>query len=257
MKKTKVLTIHNNKGGVTKTFSSMQIGAILAARGYNVLLIDNDDQGNLSKNFGLKELDKLSLAEVILGKCDIHEALKGTYRENLYLISADERLKDAEDVIKHDNRRNDNRLQKALKPLIDEEAFDFIIIDNAPSISTLLINSLTASDSVIIPVEADANSLEGYSLISQKIQDVKEDSNSSLEVLGIVITKVESTNLDKDYVSEVKEAFGELVFSTIIPKSVIAKEAIFEKMALIDYSKKHKLTEAYDELTTEILNRIA
>lgn len=265
VKKTIIITVGNNKGGVTKTFSTMQIASILANMGFKVLVIDIDPQGNLSKNFGLKDLQDNSIAEVILGKVEIQDAIKSTvtndsekstYRENLDLISADLRLMEAEDTIKLDNRRNDNRLQKALKPIKESNEYDFIIMDNSPNASTLFVNSLTASDYVFIPIEADANSLEGFGLITKKINEVKEDSNPNLDILGICITKFEHTNLHKEYVDEVKEAFNGLVFDTIIPKAVVAGESIFERQALIEYRKSHKLTKAYEELTDEIINRI-
>lgn len=257
MKKTRTISVVNNKGGVTKSFSTMQIGSILAEFNYKVLLVDFDPQGNLSKNFNLKELDKPSIAEAILGKVDLNDIIKPTYRDNLYLVSSDKRLKRAEDTIKLDNRRSDNRLQKALNQIIESEDYDYIIIDNSPDTSVLLINSLTASDNVLIPVECDANSLEGFGLISEMVNEVKEDGNPKLEILGIFITKAEAhTRLHKDYISQVKESFGNLVFDTVIPKSVAAGDSLFAKLAMIDFDKSHKLTDSYKMLTKEIIKRL-
>lgn len=251
-----VITNGNNKGGVTKTFGSMQIGATLSEYGFKVLLIDFDPQGNLSNNFNLKDIKSASISEVILDKANIFDAIKNTYREGLDIVTADLRLMSAEDSIKLDSRRSDNRLKRALKPVIDEGGYDFIIIDNSPNASTLFVNSLTVSDYVLVPVEADINSLEGYELIDKKIKEVKEDSNPNLEILGITVSKMERTNLHTEYYNEIKEAFGDLVFETTIPKSVVASESLFEKKALIDYSPKHKVTEAYKNLVNEIVEKI-
>lgn len=257
MKKPTIISFANNKGGVTKTFSAEQIGAIMSDEGAKVLLVDMDPQGNLSKNFGLKELDKPSVAEVILEKVDIKDAIKETYRNNLHILTADLRLMEAEDTIKIDSRRSDIRLKKALAAITETGDYDFILIDNSPAVSTLFVNSLTASDYILIPVECDANSLEGYGWMAQKIEQVKEDSNPNLETLGIFITKAEPhVKLHKQYIDELKGAFGDLIFDTLIPKAVVAQEAIFEKLVLLDYDKSHKLTDAYYDLTAEIIKRL-
>ncbi len=250
-----VISLGNNKGGVTKTFSTMQLGAVLNDMGKKVLLIDFDPQGNLSKNLNKKDLEAPSISEVLLGRIDIETAIKTTYREGLDIISSDLRLMEAEDYIKLDNRRSDNRLQRALGPI--KEKYDYILIDNSPSISTLFINSLAASNHILIPIECDVNSLEGFQLITQRINQVKEDSNSELNILGIFITKAEEhTSLHREYISEVKEAFDELVFNTIIPKAVVAGDSLFSQQCLVDFNKGHKLTKAYRQLTNELIKRL-
>lgn len=256
MARTKIISYVNNKGGVTKTFSTMQTGAILSEMypQKRILMIDLDPQGNLSNNFGMKDMNTLSVAEVILGKVDINAAIKQTYRENLHLLTSDSRLKEARRSIENDDRRSDNRLLKALRPILQDEAYDYILIDNQPDISTLMVNSLTASDFVVIPVEVDVNSLDGFSEIVKMINDVIEDSNPKLKNLGIFIVKVEAfTNLHKQYIAQTKENFD--VFDTYISKGVVASESLFANQALIDYDRKHKITKAYIQLVKELVEK--
>jgi len=220
----KIISISNQKGGVGKTTTSINLSSFLASMGKKVLIIDIDPQGNAGSGLGLNVNEqKDTTYEVILGEISIQEASQKTGIDNLFIVPANINLSGAEiDLMNQDKK------EFSLKNAISKQRnnYDFIIIDCPPSLGVLTINALTASDSVIITLQTEYFALEGLSQLIKIISLVQENLNSSLELEGVLLTMYDKrTNLSNQVANDVKGYFGDKVYSTTIPRNIKLGEA--------------------------------
>ncbi|MBV7275782.1 ParA family protein [Clostridium sp. PL3] len=251
----KIISIFNQKGGVGKTTTSINLSSYLAMQGYGVLNIDIDPQGNTTSGLGF---DKRSLNEsiydILTSDMVIDEAMKKSELiENFYLVPSTMELAGAEvELISKENREN---ILKN-KILNMESKFDFIFIDCPPSLGLLTINALTASDSVLIPIQCEFYALEGVGQLINTIQLVKKSLNKSLEVEGVIMSMYDGrTKLSNEVVSEVKSYFKDNVYNTTIPRNIRLAEAPSFGLPIMLYDDKCRGAEAYESLTKEFLSR--
>lgn len=250
----KVIALFNQKGGVGKTTTCANLCACLAVQGKKVLAIDFDPQSNLSSglNIDRKKL-KYSVYNVLVDKMDIRKAIHSTSIENLDILPANIDLAGAEIEISTFSQR-ESILKKALSKIILN--YDYIIIDCPPSLGLLPINALTAATGVLIPIQCEYYALEGVSQLVNTINLVKRSLNPQLSIHGVVLTMYDArTNLSQQVTEEVKNFFGEKVFSSIIPRNVRLAEAPSYGMTIIEYDKSSKGAKVYMKLAEEMINR--
>ncbi len=256
----KVISLVNQKGGVGKTTTSINLSASLAALGKKVLLIDLDPQGNATTGVGINkgDIDK-SMYDVLIGQCNINEAIVKTKHNNLSVIPATINLAgiDTEYIIKSKDENNfskSEQLKKYLEPEIDN--YDYIIIDCPPSLGVITTNALTASNSVIIPVQCEFFALEGITQLLRTIMLAQQNLNPTLNIEGVLLTMLDSrTNLGIEVVEEIRKFFKEKVYNTIIPRLVKLTEAPSHGEPIIAYAPNCRGAEAYVNLAKEVIAR--
>jgi chromosome partitioning protein len=250
MKRT--ICIANQKGGVAKTTTAINLSACLAVSGRRVLLVDTDPQGNATSGLGV-DRDKLeaSVYDLLLGEVETEQVIIKSLMENLDLIPANISLAGAEiEMVGMDNR--ECRLREALKTI--KNNYDYIFIDCPPSLGLLTINALTAADRVLIPIQCEYYALEGVGQLLQTINLVQRRLNPKLELEGVLLTMFDArTNLAIQVVDEVKGYFGNKVFNTIIPRNVRLSEAPSHGKPVIDYDPRSKGAILYQELAQEVI----
>lgn len=248
----KIIAVANQKGGVGKSTTVVNVAAYLGSRGFKVLCVDSDPQGNTTTAFGIKKKSVGSTTyDIITGKKRIQEAAIATEFENVSIVPATEDLAGCEiELANHDNRVN--RLKMQL--LTCKNDYDYIFVDCPPALGTITINSLVASDSIIVPMLAEFFALEGLSQLVNTIKIVKNNYNPSLEIEGIVFTMFDGRlNVANDVVSEVEKFFPGKVFKTKIPRNVRISEAPSHGKPVMYYDKASKGAESYELLCHEIL----
>ena len=253
---TMILSVANQKGGVGKTTTSVNLSACIAEKGKSVLLIDFDAQANATSGLGVEKTEGVSLYPVLLGQADPRDFIRPTAIKRLDLIPAEVNLAGAEiEVARLD--RYLHRLRDALQPLVDENRYDYILIDCPPSLGILTMNALCASNGLIMPIQCEYYALEGLSVMVRLIQQLREsNANPNLEVEGIVMTMFDSrTNLAQQVVQQVQEYFGDKVYQTVIPRSVRLSEAPSYGKPVIEYDKHCTGSVAYRNLAKEFLKR--
>ncbi|MBR6668807.1 MAG: ParA family protein [Clostridia bacterium] len=248
----KIISIINQKGGVGKTTTAVNLSALMADMGQRVLLVDLDPQGNATSGIGMA-VEEQSMYEVLMGRVQMKDLVEATDFKNLSVAGSDIRLADAELQLVNVNKR-ETRLKTALGAVAKD--FDFIMIDCPPSLSLLTVNALTASDSVIIPIQCEYYALEGVASLVQTIQKVKKTLNPRLDIEGVLLTMLDGrTNLGLQVVDEVKKHFKKQVYGTVIPRTIRLGEAPSHGEPIHIYDKRSTGTTAYAALAQEVLRR--
>lgn len=254
--KSKVVAVANQKGGVGKTTTAVNLAACLAEAGCGVLLIDMDPQGNATSGLGVDRQGlQASVYDVILGSCAIEDAIVTTVHDNLALVGCTTDLAGAEiELVGVDTR--EFRLRNALRGLATP--YDFIIMDCPPSLGLLTINALTAASTVLVPVQTEYYALEGIGHLLRTIELVHEHLNPELVLEGILLTMFDGrTNLSAQVADDVVGHFGDLVFETIIRRNVRLSEAPSHGKSIISYASSSRGARAYRRLADEFLSRNA
>jgi len=249
----KVISIVNQKGGVGKTTTAINLAASLALAEKDILVIDTDPQGNSTSGLGISrdDLDK-SLYDVYAGRCEINDALKKTCLEHLNILPSTIDLLGIEvELVGREDR--ESVLNNAINSI--REKYRYIFIDCPPSLGLLTLNALVAADSVIIPVQCEYYALEGIGLLTKTLRLVRNSFNPNLEIEGIVLTMFDlRNNLSQEVAKEVRKYFGDKVYNTVIPRNVTLGEApSYGKPALL-YDIRSKGAQSYLSLAKEILN---
>src|SRR5437660_4993905 len=254
----KIVAIANQKGGVGKTTTAVNLGAALAEIGHRILIIDLDPQANATSSFGLQAVEQTSLYEPLLGDASITERIFPTEREALFIVPADLDLAGAEVEIA---RMPDHltRLAETLKPLHADETFEFVFLDCPPSLGILMSNALAAADELLTSIQCEYFALEGLVKIVRLVEQVRDSgANKRLELGGIVMTMFDGrTNLSGQVVAEVREHFGERVYETVIPRSVRLSEAPSFGKSILEYASSGPAAQAYRALGREFIQRHA
>ena len=250
----KAIAIFNQKGGVGKTTTNINLAACLALKGKKILVLDIDPQGNTTSGIGLskKNLGNTSYEILIGDHIDPKTAIVSTSVKNLDIIPASVQLAGAEiELIQLQGR--EERLKAAIEKLKPD--YDYIFIDCPPSLGLLTINSLTAVDSVLIPIQCEFYALEGVSQLMSTIEIVKKSLNPGLEIQGVILSMFDGrTNLSVQVVEEVKKYFKEKVYTTVIPRNVRLAEAPSFGLPIMQYDPKSAGAEAYTAFAEEFLN---
>ena len=249
----KTIAIANQKGGVGKTTTSINLSASLAAKGKKVLVIDTDPQGNTTSGFGVEKNDlDNTVYELMLSECSIKECILNDVIDGVSIIPSNVNLAAAEiELIGVD--LGGRRIIKKVEWIKD--GFDYIIIDCPPSLSMLTINAMTTADTVLVPIQCEYYALEGLSQLIHTINLVKERLNPDLDIEGVVFTMYDSrTNLSMQVVENVKSNLSQKVFQTLIPRNIRLAEAPSYGMPINAYDPKSAGAEAYMQLAEEVIN---
>ena len=256
----KIISLVNQKGGVGKTTTSINLSASLAVLGKKVLLIDLDPQGNTTTGVGINKADiENSIYDVLIDKCDIEKAIIRTKYKNLHVLPATINLAglDMELIEKSQNNplfQKGAQLKNHLENINNQ--FDYIIIDCPPSLGLITTNALTASNSVIIPVQCEFFALEGIMQLLNTIMLAQKKLNPNLQIEGVLLTMLDSrTNLGIEVVDDIRKFFKEKVYNTIIPRLIRLTEAPSHGEPIIVYDPKSRGSEAYLNLAKEVLER--
>lgn len=251
----KIISITNQKGGVGKTTTAINLAACIANYGYRVLLIDADPQGNATSGVGVnRKRVKYCIYNLLIDEIEANKAIIHTEFRSLDVIPSTIQLAGAEVELAGKMER-ERILQKSLDPL--KTLYDYIFIDCPPSLGLITVNALTASDSVIIPLQCEYYALEGLSQLMDTIALVRKRLNRDLKIEGIVFTMFDGrTNLAIQVVDEVKRHFRKEVYTTIIPRNVRLSEAPSHGKPIVFYDPKSKGAEVYNELAMEVLKRV-
>jgi chromosome partitioning protein len=255
VKTTKIIAVLNQKGGVGKTTTAINVAAYLAKQGNTVLVLDADPQGNATSGLGLEKggLDA-TLCDVLVSALDLSNIVSETSTENVFIAPTDARLASAEIELAGRPDR-----EKILKKSLDAGnlAYDYVLIDCPPALGLLTINALTAADYVLIPVQAEYYALEGLSQLLQVMQQVRASFNPDLELLGVVMTMFDRrTTLAEQVYGEVKKHFGDKLFKTVIPRNIRLAEAPSYGKPISEHDKWSKGARAYKSLAKEISQNV-
>ena len=247
----KVISVANQKGGVGKTTTTINLSTILAKKGYKVMLIDADPQGNATSGVGVEKEVELSFYDVLTNDTEIIDTLEKTAIRNLVVCPSNINLAGAEvELVSMMSR--EQRLKEKLD--IIKERFDYILIDCPPSLGLITLNAFTASDSVLIPVQCEYYALEGLGQLLNTINLVKKHLNKEIQIEGALLTMYDMrTNLSNQVVKEVKKYFNNKVYKTVIPRNVRLSEAPSYGMPITEYDPRSKGARSYEKFAKEFL----
>ena len=248
----------NQKGGVGKTTTSINLAACLAAVGKNVLLFDLDPQANATSGVGLEKVEGASAYRPLIGEGSLIDKIQKTAFERLEIIPSEVDLCGVDIEL----ARSENHLQRLtqiLQPLLQSNRFDFIVIDCPPTLGILTLNAFVAADSLLVPLQCEYYALEGVSMLNRILNQLRDSQiNPKLELLGVVMTMFDGrTRLSQQVVGEVRNFFGEKVFETVIPRTTRLAEAPSFGKPIIHYDRYSAGAAAYEVLTQELLQRVA
>lgn len=254
---TRIVAIVNQKGGVGKTTTAINLGAALAEAGRRVVIVDLDPQGNASTGLGIDaERRERTTYELLLEGMELDETMQPTEIENLFIVPATSDLSSAD--IEMFAKEQRTALLKAALPerRLAELGIDYVFIDCPPSLSLLTINAMVASDSVLVPLQSEFFALEGLSQLMLTIREVRQTANPTLAIEGVVLTMFDGRNkLAQGVLSDARDTLGDLVFDTIIPRNVRVSEAPSYALPVIDYDPVSKGSIAYRALADEFVSR--
>ncbi len=245
----RIIAVLNQKGGVGKTTTAINLGTYLAKMGRSVLLVDMDPQGNTTSGLGLdKQSLDTTMYDVLFGTSDTSQVFRGTIISGLSILPTNSQLAAAEIDLANEPQR-----EYKLKVAIQNLVYDYILIDCPPALGLLTINALVASDFVLIPVQAEYYALEGLGQLLDIIQRVRGGLNTNLEILGVLITMFDSrTTLSEQVAGELKKHFGDKVFKTVIPRNIRLAEAPSYGRPIAEHDKWSKGARAYKQLAREV-----
>ncbi len=253
----KVIAVANQKGGVGKTTTAVNLAACVAAAGQRVLLFDLDPQANATSGLGLEKVEGASAYRPLLGEGGLLEKIQNTTFERLQIIPSEVDMCGADiELARADNHLH--RLAGALQPVLQAQRFDLVFVDCPPSLGILTLNAFAAADGVLVPLQCEYYALEGISMLNRIMAQLHDTGvNPRLELVGVVMTMFDSrTNLSQQVVSEVRQHFGERVFETLIPRSTRLAEAPSFGKPIIYYDKHSSGAAAYELVAQELLGRL-
>ena len=251
----RIIAIANQKGGVGKTTTTINLGAALARLGCKVLIVDLDPQGNASTGLGIATDDReYTTYELLLDDVSLSEVIKATETPDLHIVPATVDLSSA-DVELVSNEKRSFLLHDALRQFaMDDLGYDYILIDCPPSLNLLTVNAMVAAHSILVPLQSEFFALEGLSQLMLTIREVRQTANSALRIEGVVLTMYDiRNNLSQQVEADARENLGELVFRTVIPRNVRLSEAPSFAKSVLDYDPESKGARAYVALAEELL----
>ena len=254
----RIISIANQKGGVGKTTTAINLSAALVANGYRVLLLDLDPQGNASTGLGIDpDMRDVTSYDLLLEDIELSDAIQATYDDAFMIIPATTDLSSA-DIELISNEKRSFLLRDALRQrALDEYDLDYVIIDCPPSLSLLTVNALVASDSVLVPLQSEFFALEGLSQLMLTVREVRNTANPDLRIEGIVLTMYDArNNLSRQVEQDARDNLGELVFQTLIPRNVRLSEAPSFAVPVLMYDPNSAGAKAYRALARELVAQV-
>lgn len=253
----RIIAVANQKGGVGKTTTAINLAAALAERGARILLVDLDPQGNASTGMGVDPEDRgYTTYDLLLGDVALQDVILPTDSENLYIIPATVDLSSADIELMSTEKRSFLLNDALRQPAMDAFALDFILIDCPPSLNLLTVNAMVASNSVLIPLQSEFFALEGLSQLMLSVREVRQTANPNLRIEGVVLTMFDArNNLSQQVEEDARDNLGDLVFQTKIPRNVRVSEAPSFAQSVLDYDPNSKGAAAYRALAEELLQK--